>query len=79
MSALFVSVRVVAAAVRLARRNVDVLMDRSPDEATRTWRVEQILVDAEERNDWSARFLVDLTASDEAGKPVLMWLGIAEI
>ena len=38
IAALFVSVLVVAAAVRLARRNVDVLMDRSPDEATRTAR-----------------------------------------
>jgi cation diffusion facilitator family transporter len=38
IAALFVSVLVVAAAVRLARRNVDTLMDRSPDEATRTAR-----------------------------------------
>jgi len=50
-----------------------------PDEARRTWQVEQILVDAEERNDWSARFLVDLTASDEAGRPVVFWIGIEEI
>jgi len=38
IAALFVSVLVVMAAVRLARRNVDVLMDRSPDEAARTAR-----------------------------------------
>jgi len=38
IAALFVSALVVAAAVRLARRNVDVLMDRSPDEATRIAR-----------------------------------------
>ena len=38
IAALFVSALVVAAAVRLARRNVDVLMDRSPDEATRVAR-----------------------------------------
>ena len=38
IAALFVSVLVVTAAVRLARRNVDVLMDRSPDEATRIAR-----------------------------------------
>jgi cation diffusion facilitator family transporter len=38
VAALFVSALVVVAAVRLARRNVDVLMDRSPDEATRTAR-----------------------------------------
>ncbi len=34
IAALFVSVLVVTAAVRLGRRNVDVLMDRSPEEAT---------------------------------------------
>jgi cation diffusion facilitator family transporter len=38
IAALFVSVLVIAAAVRLARRNVDVLMDRSPDDATRIAR-----------------------------------------
>jgi cation diffusion facilitator family transporter len=38
IAALFVSVLVVAAAARLARWNVDVLMDRSPDEATRVAR-----------------------------------------
>lgn len=38
IAALFVSALVVAAAVRLASRNVDVLMDRSPDEATRIAR-----------------------------------------
>ncbi len=38
IAALFVSVLVVSAAVRLARRNVDVLMDRSPEEATRIAR-----------------------------------------
>jgi divalent metal cation (Fe/Co/Zn/Cd) transporter len=38
IAALFVSVLVVSAAARLARRNVDVLMDRSPDEATRAAR-----------------------------------------
>jgi cation diffusion facilitator family transporter len=38
VAALFVSALVVVAAVRLARRNVDVLMDRSPDEAVRVAR-----------------------------------------
>ena len=37
-AALFVSVLVVLAAVRLGRRNVDVLMDRSPEEAARIAR-----------------------------------------
>jgi cation diffusion facilitator family transporter len=38
VAALFVSALVISAAARLARRNVDVLMDRSPDEATRIAR-----------------------------------------
>jgi cation diffusion facilitator family transporter len=38
IAALFVSALVVAAAVRLARRNVDVLMDRSPEGETRLAR-----------------------------------------
>jgi cation diffusion facilitator family transporter len=38
IAALFVSVLVVGAAVRLGRRNVDVLMDHSPEEATRVAR-----------------------------------------
>ena len=38
LAALFVSVLVVLAAVRLGRRNVDVLMDRSPEEAARVAR-----------------------------------------
>lgn len=38
VAALFVSALVVGAAVRLGRRNVDVLMDRSPEEATRLAR-----------------------------------------
>jgi len=39
--------------------------------ATRRWTVEQVLVDGEEWNDWSAIFVVDLDASDAAGKVVL--------
>jgi hypothetical protein len=48
------------------------------DGATRTWRVEQTLVDAEESNDWSVAFAVDLDASDAAGAPVLRWEQLAE-
>jgi superfamily II RNA helicase len=42
-----------------------------PAEDRRTWRVEQILVDPEEQNDWLAAFDVDLAASRAAGEPVL--------
>lgn len=48
------------------------------DETARIWEVEQILVDPEDRNDWSARFRVDLAASDEAGAPVPQWVGLGE-
>jgi hypothetical protein len=35
------------------------------------WRVQQMLVDVEELNDWVAELDVDLGASREAGEPVL--------
>jgi hypothetical protein len=48
------------------------------DEAKRTWRVHQTLVDAEERNDWGVSFEVDLDASDAAGAPAMRWTGLGE-
>ncbi|MCB1207381.1 MAG: DUF3516 domain-containing protein [Verrucomicrobiae bacterium] len=44
-----------------------------------TWRVEQILVDGEGLNDWSARFLVSLSESEAAGNPVLSCEGISPL
>ena len=35
------------------------------------WLVEQVIVDPDESNDWAARFVVDLAASDEAGAVVM--------
>lgn len=46
------------------------------DDRTRTWRIEQTLVDGEEINDWFASFEVDPGASDAAGAPVVTWTGI---
>ncbi len=40
-------------------------------EDKRTWRVQQMLVDPEEHNDWVAEFEVDLPASRTADEPVL--------
>jgi superfamily II RNA helicase len=37
----------------------------------RTWRVQQMLVDPAEANDWVAEFHIDLAASREAGEPQL--------
>jgi superfamily II RNA helicase len=42
-----------------------------PAEDKRTWRVQQMLVDPEEHNDWVAEFEVDLGRSREAAEPVL--------
>jgi superfamily II RNA helicase len=43
----------------------------APSEDKKTWRVQQMLVDPEGHNDWAAEFVVDLTASRQAGEPVL--------
>jgi hypothetical protein len=43
----------------------------TPSEDKRSWRVQQMLVDPEGHNDWVAEFEVDLSASRQAGEPVL--------
>ena len=43
-----------------------------PAEDKRTWRVQQMLVDPDEYNDWVAEFEVDLAQSRAAGQPVLL-------
>jgi hypothetical protein len=45
----------------------------------RTWCVEQVLVDAEQHNDWMVECAVDLQASREANRPVLWLRGIRPI
>ncbi len=40
------------------------------------WKVEQVLVDDSELNDWSARFEVDLAASGDQGGVVMSLIGI---
>jgi hypothetical protein len=42
-----------------------------PDEEAKTWRVQQMLVDAEGINDWVAEYEVDLEASRQDGVPVM--------
>jgi superfamily II RNA helicase len=42
-----------------------------PSEDRRTWRVQQMLVDPEEHNDWVAEFEVDLGESRRTGEPVV--------
>ena len=45
----------------------------------RTWRVEQMLIDADEHNDWVAAFAVDVAASREAERPVLRLLRLGPL
>ena len=42
-----------------------------PAEDKKSWRVQQMLVDPEEHNDWVAEFEVDLVASRQQNEPVL--------
>ena len=44
---------------------------RLPAEDKKSWRVQQMLVDPEEHNDWVAEFEVDLAESRKLGEPVL--------
>ena len=45
----------------------------SASEDRRTWRLQQVLVDPEQHNDWMVECEVDLPASREANRP-LLWL-----
>ena len=42
-----------------------------PSEDKKIWRVQQMLADPEEHNDWVAEFVVDLAESRKLGEPVL--------
>jgi hypothetical protein len=46
-------------------------------EDKKSWRVQQMLVDPEEHNDWAAEFEVDLSESRKLGEPTLRlrWIG----
>jgi superfamily II RNA helicase len=48
-----------------------------PSEDKKTWRVQQMLVDPEEHNDWVAEFEVDLPESRKAAEPFLRLRRIA--
>ena len=43
----------------------------TPSDDQKTWRVQQMLVDPEEHNDWVAEFEVDLNQSRALGEPLL--------
>lgn len=50
-----------------------------PSEDKKTWRVQQILVDPEDHNDWMAEFEVDLEESKKSGEPVLKLRGLGPV
>ena len=43
----------------------------TPSEDKKSWRVQQMLVDPEENNDWVAEFEIDLAESRKLGEPVM--------
>ena len=43
-------------------------------EDKKTWRVQQMLVDPEQANDWVAEFQVDIPASKAKGEPVMQFM-----
>jgi hypothetical protein len=50
-----------------------------PAEDKLSWKVQQVLVDADGHNDWMAEFAVDLTASRAAEEPVIQLCQISAI
>ncbi len=57
----------------LRHTHVEVADDRA------SWRVQQMLVDAEGRNDWVAEWQADLSASRGSGEPVLRLLRLGDL
>ena len=50
-----------------------------PSEDKKTWRVQQMLVDPAEDNDWVAEFVVDLAASRQLGEPSLQLVKLGSL
>ena len=53
-------------------------LERMPDDKL-SWRVQQMLIDPEEHNDWVAEFEVSLAASKEEGFPVLRLIKVGAL
>jgi superfamily II RNA helicase len=51
----------------------------TPSEDQRSWRVQQMLIDPAEANDWVAEFEVDLAGSRAAGEPVAKLLRLGSL
>jgi hypothetical protein len=50
-----------------------------PSDDGQTWRVNQVLIDPEELNDWQLEFRVDLPQALEDGKPTLEFVSLSRI
>lgn len=50
-----------------------------PSDSGRAWKVQQMLVDPDDHNDWMAEFTVDLAASRAKGEPVVQLAGIGAL
>ncbi len=50
-----------------------------PDPATKTWAIQQTLIDHDDLNNWTVTMVLDLEKSDELGAPVLRLSSIAPI
>ncbi|MCD6050293.1 MAG: box helicase domain protein [Verrucomicrobia bacterium] len=50
-----------------------------PSEDKRTWRIQQMLIDADGHNDWVAEFVVDLTESRAKEEPALRLIRIGAL
>lgn len=51
----------------------------TPSEDSTRWRVQQMMIDPEEANDWVAEFEVDLARSRETGAPVMQLLRLGPL
>ena len=50
-----------------------------PSDDGQSWRVNQVLVDPDDLNDWQLEFRVDLPQAREDGKPTLVFVGLGKI
>jgi hypothetical protein len=50
-----------------------------PSDDGQTWRVNQVLVDPDDLNDWQLEFRVDLPQAREDGKPTLVFVSFGKI
>ena len=50
-----------------------------PSEDKHFWKIQQMLIDPAEQNDWVVEFQVDLEKSRESGEPVMHFLRLGEL